>query len=134
MGTYILCGSHLLRCSYNMLYFLWLYNEFFIILYNILENCLVRLLSNYNIKYTWTIYTRLDTCLISISSFFLRDKVTLRLLWSSGLGRLTLDKAIITAVHQCEVKSRREKNTHMTAQNNLMLTLFGLIFRHIYNI
>jgi len=38
------------------------------------------LLSNYNIKYTCTIYTRLDTFLMSISRFFLRDKVTLRLL------------------------------------------------------
>jgi hypothetical protein len=80
VGTYILCGSHLLRCSYNILYFLWLYNEFFIILYNILKNCWVSLLSNYNIKYTCTIYTCLDTCLVSISRFFLRDKVTLRLL------------------------------------------------------
>jgi NADPH-dependent 7-cyano-7-deazaguanine reductase QueF-like protein len=38
------------------------------------------LLSNYNIKYICTIYTRLDTCLMSISRFSLRDKVTLRLL------------------------------------------------------
>ena len=37
-GTDILYGCHLLRCLYNMLYFLWLYNEFFIILYNILKN------------------------------------------------------------------------------------------------
>jgi hypothetical protein len=40
----------------------------------------VRLLSNYNIKYVCIIYTRLDTCLMSISRFSLRDKVTLRLL------------------------------------------------------
>jgi NADPH-dependent 7-cyano-7-deazaguanine reductase QueF-like protein len=38
------------------------------------------LLSNYNIKYICTIYTRLDTCLMSISRFSLRDKVTLPLL------------------------------------------------------
>jgi hypothetical protein len=38
------------------------------------------LLSNYNIKYICTIYTRIDTCLMSISRFSLRDKVTLRLL------------------------------------------------------
>ena len=31
-------------------------------------------------KYICTIYTRLDTCLMSISRFSLRDKVTLRLL------------------------------------------------------
>jgi hypothetical protein len=35
-GTDILYGCHLLRRLYNILYFLWLYNEFFIILYNIL--------------------------------------------------------------------------------------------------
>jgi hypothetical protein len=27
----------LLRCLYNILYFLWLYNEFYIILYNIIK-------------------------------------------------------------------------------------------------
>jgi len=36
------------------------------------------LLSNYNIKYTCTINTRLYTCLMSITRFSLRDKVTLR--------------------------------------------------------
>ena len=87
-GTYILYGCHLLRCLYNILYFLWLYNEFFIILCNILK---IRLLSNYNIKYISTIYTRLDTCLMSISRYSLRDKVTLLLLklyFYSGSGRV----------------------------------------------
>jgi hypothetical protein len=36
-GTYVLYGCHLLRCLYNILYFLWLYNEIFIILYTILN-------------------------------------------------------------------------------------------------
>ena len=36
-GTDILYGCHLLRCLYNILYFLWLYNDLFIILYNILK-------------------------------------------------------------------------------------------------
>ena len=36
-GTDILYGCHLLRCLYTILYFLWLYNEFFIILCNILK-------------------------------------------------------------------------------------------------
>jgi hypothetical protein len=36
-GTDILYGCHLLRCLYNILYFLWLYNDFFIILCNILK-------------------------------------------------------------------------------------------------
>jgi len=47
--------------------------------------------------YICTIYTRLDTCIMSISTFSLRDKVTRRLLklyvikrmWSSGQGRWT---------------------------------------------
>ena len=38
------------------------------------------MLSNYNIKYICTIYTRLDTCLMHISRFSLRDKERLRLL------------------------------------------------------
>jgi hypothetical protein len=45
-----------------------------------LKNWWVRLLSNYNIKYICTIHTRSDTCLMSISRFYLRDKVTLLLL------------------------------------------------------
>jgi hypothetical protein len=36
-GTDVLYGCHLLRCLYNKLYFLWLYNEFIITLYNILK-------------------------------------------------------------------------------------------------
>jgi hypothetical protein len=36
-GTDILYGCHLLRRLYNILYFLSLFNEFFIILYNILK-------------------------------------------------------------------------------------------------
>ena len=38
------------------------------------------MLSNYNIKYICTIYTRLNTCLTSIPRFALRVKLTLRLL------------------------------------------------------
>ena len=46
-------GCHLLRCSYNILYFL--YNEFFIILYNIikitqLDCCQIIILSIYAIQ------------------------------------------------------------------------------------
>ena len=42
------------------------------------KNCWVRLLSNYNIKNIRIIYTSLDTCLMYISRFSLRTKVTLR--------------------------------------------------------
>ena len=80
IGADIVWDCHMLRCYYTILYFLWLYNAFFIILYSILKNCYARLLSNYNIKYTCTIYTRLDTRLMSISRFSFRDKVTLWLL------------------------------------------------------
>ena len=49
-------------------------------------------MSNYNIKYIYTIYTRLYTCLTSIPRFALREKVTLRLLkllfLGSGCGRV----------------------------------------------
>ena len=51
-GTDIVYGCHLLRCFYNPLYFLSLYNDFFIILYNIfkiadLECCQIIILSIY---------------------------------------------------------------------------------------
>ena len=78
-GTDILYGYYLLRCLYNILYFVWLYNEFFIILYNILniaelDCCQIIILS------IFVPSTRLDTCILSISRFTLRDKVILRLL------------------------------------------------------
>ena len=79
-GTDILYGCHLLRSLYNILYFLWLYNEFFIILCNILKIAELDCCQYHNIKYICTIYTRLDTCLMFTSRFSLRDKVTLRLL------------------------------------------------------
>ena len=51
-GTDILYGCHLLRRLYNILCFLWMYHEFFIILYNILQNaeidcCQIIILSIY---------------------------------------------------------------------------------------
>ena len=51
-GTDILYGCHLLRYLYNILYFMCLYNEFFIILYNILtiaelDCCQIIILSIY---------------------------------------------------------------------------------------
>ena len=86
-GSDIEYGCHLLRCLYNILYFLWLYDEFFIILYNILKiaelDCCQIIILSTDI---WTIYTRLDTCLMSISRFSLRDKVALRLLKLHSYG------------------------------------------------
>ena len=57
-----------------------------------IKNCWVRLLSNYNIKNICTIYTRLDTCLMSISRFFLtrqRNTSTIEAIFLySGCGRV----------------------------------------------
>jgi hypothetical protein len=126
-GTDIVWGCHLLRCSYNILYFLWLYNELFIILYNILKNCCARMLSNYNIKYGCTIYTRLDTRFMSISSFSLRDKVTLWLLklhfygadvieWSSALDIRLRDWCCSVSNVWAQISSKEEQN--LTAQKS----------------
>jgi hypothetical protein len=112
-GTDIVRGCHLLRCCYNILYFLWLYN--------ILKNCCARLLSNYNIKYAFTIYTRLDTCFMSISSFSLRDKVTLWLLklhlygadvveWSRALDIRLSDWCCSASMVWAQIRSREEQN------------------------
>jgi hypothetical protein len=87
-----------------------------------IKNCWVRLLSNYNIKYICTIYTRLDTCLMSISRFSLRDNVTLRLLklyfYIAGVAEWSrvLDISWIgAAVYQwCEFKSRQGKNKKLS--------------------
>ena len=125
-GTYIVWGCHLLRFSYNILCFLWLYNEFFIILYNILKYCWVRLLSNYNIKYACTIYTHLDTCFMSISRCSLRDKVTLRLLkllflWSR-CGRVVYGsghkaKRLVLQCTNGVSSNPVERRTNLIAQN-----------------
>jgi hypothetical protein len=96
-GTDILYGCHLLL-DVCIMYFIscdCIMNSS--LSYTIYKK-LLRLLSNYNIKYICTIYTRLYKCLMYISRFSLRDKVTLRSLklhflmermWSSGLGRWT---------------------------------------------
>ena len=141
--TDILYGCHLLRRLYNILYFLWLYNEFFIILYNILKNCWVRLLSNYNIKYICTIYTHLDTCLMSIARFSLRDNVTLRPLklyfyivdvveWSRALDiRLS---EWCCSVSMVWVQIRRGKNKKLTAQRYNSKIVWFNFQRYIYNL
>ena len=135
----MLYGCHLLRCLYNILYFLWLHNEFVIILCNILKKCWVRLLSNYNIKYTCTIHTRSDTCLMSISRFYLRDNVTLFLLKLHFYGADVVERSRaldISLSDWCcsvslvwvQIPSREEKQFD---NSNIILTLFGLIFRRI---
>ena len=120
-GTDIVCGCHLLRCSYHILYFLWLDNEC-----NIIQKCCVRLLSNYNIKYACTIYTHLDTCFMSISRFSLWDKVTLRLLklhfyadvaeWSRALDIRLRDWCCSVSMVWAQIPSWKKQN--LTAQES----------------
>ena len=84
-GTDILYGCHVLRCLHNILYFLWLYNEFFIILYNILkitelDYCQIIKLSIYvPSTHAYLQYP------MSISRFSLYDMFMARM-WTSGLG------------------------------------------------
>ena len=140
-GTDAVCGYHLLRYSYNILYFLWLYNEFFIILYNILKHCWVTLLSSYNIKYTCTIYTRLYTCLMSISRCSLIDKVTLRILklhfhgvdvveWSGALNIRLSDWCCSVSMVLTHFPSREEE--HLTAQKSNSNTVWFNFQTYIY--
>jgi hypothetical protein len=126
-GTDVVCGCHLLRCSYYIFYFLRLDNDFFIILYNIIQKCSVRFLIYYNIKYACTIYTRLDTCVMSISGCSLRDKVTLRLLklhlygvyvvdWSRALEIRLSDWCCSVSNVWAQIPSKEEQN--LTAQKS----------------
>ena len=133
IGTDILCGCHLPRCSYNIHYFLWLDKEFFIILCNILKNYCVRLLSNYNIKHTCTIYTRLDICLMSISRLSSGDKVTSLLLklhfyqadvleWSRALDIKLSDWCCSVSMVWAQIPSREEQ--HLTAHKSNSNTIW----------
>ena len=100
-----------------------------------IKNCWVKLLSNYNIKYICTIYIRLNTCLMAISRLFLRDKVTLRLLklWFRALDIRLSDWC--SAVYQwCEFKSRRRKNTNLSAQRSNSYTVGFKFQMYIYHI
>jgi hypothetical protein len=96
--------------------------------------CWARLLSNYNIKYTCTIYTRLYTCLTSIPRFALREKVTLRLLklllkgvdvveWSRALDVRLSEWCCSVSMVWVQIPSREEQKfddrslTHMYTHN-----------------
>ena len=129
IGTDIVCGCHLPRCLYNIHYFLWLDNEFLIILCNILKAYCVRFLLNYNIKYTCTIYRRLDTCIMYISRFSFWDKVTLRLLklhfngadvveWSRVLDIRLSDWCCSASMVWGQIPSREEHTIHSSKKSN----------------
>ena len=97
------------------------------------------MLSNYNIKYICTIYTRLDTCLMSISRFSLRDKVTLLKLYFyiadvaewSRVQDITAKRLVLQCINGVS-SNPVEGRTKFCQLKDLILTLFGLIFRRIY--
>jgi hypothetical protein len=96
-GTDILYGCHLLRCLYNILYFLWLYNEFFIILYNILkiaelDCCQIIILSicvPSTHAYTHVLCLSLDLPYKTRQHYDYWSSLFKEGMWSSGLGRWT---------------------------------------------
>ena len=96
-----------------------------------INNCWIRLLSSYNIKYICTIYTRLDTCLMSTSRFSLRDKATLRLLKLHFYGANVVEWSRAQCINGVS-SNPVEWRTQIWQLKNLILTLFGLIFRRIY--
>jgi hypothetical protein len=109
--------------------------------YTLYYNCWVRLLTNYNIKYICTIYTRLDTCLMSISRFPLRDKVTLWLLklyfniadtaeWSTVLDIRLSDWCCSVSMVWVPIPPR--KNTNVSAQRSNSNTVELNFQRYIY--
>jgi hypothetical protein len=139
--TDIVYGCHLIRRLYNILYFLWLYNEFLHYPIQYIKNCWVRLLPNYNIKYICTIYTRLDTCLMSISRLSLRDKVSLRLLklhfygadvveWPRALDIRLSDWCCGASMVWVQIPSREEQK--LTAQKSNSNTVWFNFQPYIY--
>ena len=92
-----------------------------------IKNCWVELLSNDNIKYICTIYTRLDTCLMYISRFSLRDKEKLWLLklhfvgvdvveWSRALEIRLIDWCCSVSNVWAQISSKEEQS--LTAQKS----------------
>ena len=104
------------------------------IILNIMHN-IFNLRDTEVVIYICTIYTRLDTCLVSISRFSLRDKITLRLLklyfniadvaeWSRALDIRLSDWCCSVSMVWVQIPSRGQLKDQI-------LTLFGLIFRRI---
>ena len=87
------------------------------------------MLSNYNIKYICTIYTRLYTCLTSIPRFTLREKVTLGLLkllfkgvdvveWSRALDVRLSEWCCSVSMVWVQIPSREEQNLTALKSNS----------------
>jgi hypothetical protein len=100
------------------------------------------LLSNYNIKYICTIYTRLDTCLMSISRFSLRNKVTLRSLklhfygadvveWHRALDIRLSDWCRSVSMVWVQIPSREEQN--LTGQKSNSNTVWFNFQTYIFS-
>ena len=94
------------------------------------------MMSIYDVKYICTIYTRLDTCIMSISRLSLRDKVTLRVLKpyliNSGFGRVVSGaghkaKLLVLQCINGVSSNSVEGRTKICQFKNLILKLFGLI-------
>lgn len=116
---------------------MWLQDELFIILYNILKLLSyidVKLLNN---KYICTIYTLLKICITSIHRFALRDKVTL---WQLELYLFTADVAQLSRVLDIKLSDwccsasmlwvRFQLSYHKNQKSNIII-LLSLNLRHI---
>ena len=130
-------GCHFLVHLYNLLYFMRLQDELFVILYNILKLLSyidVKLLIN---KYICTIYTLLNICITSIHRFALRDKVTL---WLLELYLFTADVAQLSRVLDIKLSDwccsasmlwvRFQWSYHKNQKSNIII-LLSLNLRHI---
>jgi hypothetical protein len=92
VASLFVCPFMIVPSAFSNVYIMFFFYQFLLYIYiyhypiQYIKNCWVRLLSNYNIKYICTIYTRLYTCLPSIPRFALRDKVTLRFEWCCSVS------------------------------------------------
>ena len=101
------------------------------------------MLSNYNIKYICTIYTRLYTCLTSIPRFALREKVTLRLLkllfkgmdvvkWSKALHVRLSEWCCSVSMVWVQIPSREEQKNLTALKSNSNTVWFNFQTIYIY--
>ena len=131
---------HLLVHLYNLLYFMRLHDELFVIVYNILKLLSyidVKLLNN---KYICTIYTLIKICISSIPRIALRNKITL---WLLELYFYIEDVAELSRVLDIKlrdwccsalmlwVRFQRRYNKNVLAQKSNIVILFSLHFRQI---
>ena len=101
------------------------------------------MLTNYNIKYICTIYTRLDTCIMSIYRFPLRDKVTLRLLklyfdiadtteWSMVMDIRLSDWCCSVSMVWVQIPPKENKNVSAQRSNSNTVELNFQRYIYIY--